>query len=361
MQLEVTSGDQRRQVMWLVLGVSAPVLIEGTFLFAAAGSPLNEVTMTLILAVLSLMLPISTAFALIAPRSVDIHVLIRDASVLAVMATLTVAVYGGIEAVFQMLAGQLPPKGVRGLLVTSIATGFHPVMTRVRASTDEMLFGGRVDPVDTLTRLATQLTTGSAPEEWLHTLRAALAAQGVILRRGENVVASSGHLEGAAIEITPLRAGAEHVGDLIIGLPADRPHLAPTTQTLLSLVAAPLAQALHAVRLSEQLKASQRKVVTALEDERRRMRRDLHDGLGPTLAGIAFSADAAYNLIRAEPDQASDVLRQLRTDASEAIAEVRRIVYGLRPTALDELGLVAAIQQRITHLRGVDGLVMTID
>jgi signal transduction histidine kinase len=120
-------------------------------------------------------------------------------------------------------------------------------------------------------------------------------------------------------------------------------------------VAGPLAQALRAARLSEQLQASRGRVVAALEEERRRMRRDLHDGLGPTLTGIAYSADAARNLLPAGSESAAAELRALRADAAEAIAEIRRIVYGLRPKALDELGLLGALRQRLERLRVADG------
>jgi signal transduction histidine kinase len=165
----------------------------------------------------------------------------------------------------------------------------------------------------------------------------------------------SGQLDGHAVAVTPLRAGAEHVGDLALALPADQLQVAPTTSAVLGLVAPPLAQALHADRLTQQLSASQGRVVTVLEEERRRMRRDLHDGLGPTLTGIAYSADAAANLTHSDPGEAHEILRRLRSDAADAIAEIRRIVYGLRPRALDELGLVGAIRAQTTRLRGADG------
>ena len=61
----------------------------------------------------------------------------------------------------------------------------------------------------------------------------------------------------------------------------------------LTLVTAPLAVALHATRLSEELQSSREQIVAAREEERRRLRRDLHDGLGPTLTGMALAADAA--------------------------------------------------------------------
>jgi len=259
--------------------------------------------------------------------------------------------------------------GHRGLLTLVIAAGFHPVLVRARELMDELLFGGRADPVDTLTRLGSELAAGSSPHEWLETLRTALGVPGVELRSGGDVVASSGTLgadgtatsDAARLEVTPLVTGAEQVGDLVVALPPDQLRPTPTTSAVLRLVAPPLAQALHAARLGEELRDSRRRVVTALEEERRRVRRDLHDGLGPTLTGIAYSADAATNLVTADAGEAVRVLRSLRADAGEAIAEVRRIVYGLRPKALDELGLVGAVRQQTAGLHSTGGQVLAVD
>jgi hypothetical protein len=102
-------------------------------------------------------------------------------------------------------------------------------------------------------------------------------------------------------------------------------------------------------------------VLAAPEEEHRRVRRDLHDGLGPTLTGIAYSADAAANLLRSDADKAALLLRGLRSDAADAIAEIRRIVYGLRPNALDELGLVGAVRQQVSRLRAADGRPLQVD
>ena len=85
--------------------------------------------------------------------------------------------------------------------------------------------------------------------------------------------------------------------------------------------------------------------IAAREEERRRLRRELHDGLGPTLTGIAFAADAAANPIDTDPG-VERLLTSLRRDSRTALADVRRIVDDLRPPALDELGLVGALRQR---------------
>jgi signal transduction histidine kinase len=357
---ERSTGDERRRVLWAVLGVCLSVPTASMFLVVADPLPLGAVGIVLVVAVVSLLLPLSLAVALLAPQALDVRVAIRETAVLAVMTTLVVAVWGGVEA-FLELVGEPAVPGYRGLLALMIAAGFHPVLVRARALMDELLFGGRADPVDTLTRLGSELTAGSAPQEWLDTLRTALGVPGIQLRAGGDVVASSGTLEESRAEVTQLVTGAERVGDLVVALPPDQLRLTPTTRAVLRLVAPPLAQALHAARLGEELRDSRRRVVTALEEERRRVRRDLHDGLGPTLTGIAYSADAATNLVSTDAEEAVRVLRSLRGDAREAIAEVRRIVYGLRPRALDELGLVGAVRQRTADLHSTGGRVLAVD
>jgi signal transduction histidine kinase len=188
----------------------------------------------------------------------------------------------------------------------------------------------------------------------------ALVAPGVVLRHGEQVIATSGDPAGSATAHTELRVGAMQVGELVVVLATDDPHLARATEAVLSLVSVPLAQAVRAAQLADDLRASRGRAVTALEEERRRMRRDLHDGLGPALTGIAYSADAVANLLRTNPDEALEIVHALRAEARDAIAEIRRIAYGLRPRALDELGLVGAVQQQVSRLRTADGRFLAV-
>jgi signal transduction histidine kinase len=107
--------------------------------------------------------------------------------------------------------------------------------------------------------------------------------------------------------------------------------------------------------MSRDLQKSREEVVSAVEEERRRLRRDLHDGLGPTLSGVAFATDAARNQLRSDPDKADELLALLRADTAGAIAEIRRLVDGLRPPALDELGLTGAIRQHVATLHSASG------
>ncbi|MFB7456752.1 sensor histidine kinase [Streptomyces sp. NPDC056188] len=357
---ELTSGDDRRRVLWLVLGAAGTTLA-GMLLFAVDNSlTLGFPAGVLTVGAVSLLLPGAITVALVAPRAVDVRVVMRGAAVLIVMLALSAAVYEGIAAVWEMAVGARPDKGVPPLLAAAIAAGYQPVRRHVEAVMDEMLFGRSADAVETLTRLGTDLTAGAPPPLWLHTLRTTLGVPGIELRQEDTVVATAGAVDADHVQVTALRADGEKVGDLVVGLPPGHLRLPRAAAAVLDLVAAPLAQALHAARLSEQLRLSRGRTVTALEEERRRMRRDLHDGLGPTLTGIAYTADAVVNLIATDPEHAVQTLRALRADVGDTITEIRRIVYGLRPRALDELGLVEAIRQRTAPLRVADGRPLTV-
>lgn len=90
-------------------------------------------------------------------------------------------------------------------------------------------------------------------------------------------------------------------------------------------------------------------MVTAREEERRRLRRDLHDGLGPQLATLAIKASAAQNLLHSNLDTAAQLLAEVKTESQSAVREIRRVVNGLRPSVLDQLGLASAVQEFVAQ------------
>ena len=102
--------------------------------------------------------------------------------------------------------------------------------------------------------------------------------------------------------------------------------------------------ALFAIRASEQVQDSRAALVTAREEERRRIRRDLHDGLGPALASMKLQLTAVQRLLETDPARAAQLLGEVRQGMNETTADIRRLVYGLRPPLLDDLGLVAALR-----------------
>jgi signal transduction histidine kinase len=119
---------------------------------------------------------------------------------------------------------------------------------------------------------------------------------------------------------------------------------------LLNDLARHIAVAAHAAALTRDLRRSRESLVVAREEERRRIRRDLHDGLGPALAGVAFGLDAVRNTLSRDPQETDEALAQLKSEVQIAIADVRRLVYDLRPPTLDQLGLVPALEEYAARL-----------
>src|SRR5262249_6642622 len=126
----------------------------------------------------------------------------------------------------------------------------------------------------------------------------------------------------------PLVYQRETVGYLLLGARAGE-SLGSADLRLLADLARQAGVAASAVRLTTDLQQARERLVTAREEERRRLRRDLHDGLGPALASLSFKVDAARNLLRRDPERAETVLLGVTSQAQEAIVDIRRLVYEL--------------------------------
>jgi signal transduction histidine kinase len=161
--------------------------------------------------------------------------------------------------------------------------------------------------------------------------------------------ACHGTSTGAHRHVLELSHQGDDVGRLVIE-GRDREPPSARDLALLADLARPAGAAVHAAGLADALRMSQRRMVEAREEERRRLRRDLHDGLGPTLATVVLGLDAAAGLVEADPAGAQRLLTELKGEASGAVDDIRRLVYDLRPPALDELGLPGAVRQQAERL-----------
>ncbi len=262
-----------------------------------------------------------------------------------------VAVFVGAASAIALTGGSASV-GAMAVVGALCAAGFGPLAALLRGAVDRMLFGDRDPPIAAASRVGERLADDPVPA--LQALRSALALPYAALERDGHVVAASGRAPGAVRRLA-LRVGERTAGELVVGLRPGTSGLDATDETTLAIVAPALAQTLLARELARQLQDSRAGMITAVEDERRRLRRDLHDGLGPTLTGVAFAADAARNVLAADPTRAAELVAGLRRDVADAIAEIRRLVEGLRPPAVDELGLVGALGQQATRMHAADG------
>ena len=148
----------------------------------------------------------------------------------------------------------------------------------------------------------------------------------------------------------PLIYEAQIIGVLLAAPRSRAETLNAADRLVLEHVARQASNLLHASRLTEDLQQSRQQLVTAREEERRRLRRDLHDGLGPALATLTLQAEAARDWLRADPDKSEAMLTAVIDGTQSALADIRRVVYALRPPVLDDLGLISAIKDQASQL-----------
>jgi two-component system NarL family sensor kinase len=224
------------------------------------------------------------------------------------------------------------------------------VRLRVQRWVERLLYGERRDPLSALTnlgtRLSTALDTGAVLPAVVETVRATLRLPyaAVQLAGGERATIESGQAAGA-LERFPLVHAGQPVGTLIVGTRRGEMRLNTADTQVLQAFARQASVAIHDVSVTRELRHSREALVRSREEERRRIRQDLHDGLGPALAGISLGLEGATQRVRPVAADVGDLLESLRGETAACAAEVKRIVTDLRPAALDEIGLLSALTQ----------------
>lgn len=271
----------------------------------------------------------------------------------------------GIVAVYMLIVGGL------GLLfhtqgnlwLTLLATAlvavlFQPAREWLQKTTNRLMFGERDDPYKVLSQLGRQLGETAVPHQTLpaiaatitQTLKLPYAAIELVANEERQPAASAGKPGTAVLQEWPLRYQGEIVGWLQAASRSPGEPFTAREWQLFGDIAAQAEAAAYSLRLTTALQHSREKLVLAREEERRRIRRDLHDELGPTLASQTFAIDAVLDLLESNPQEAARRLRGLKAQNQETVTEIRRLVYELRPPTLDELGLVGALQAHTTHV-----------
>ncbi len=346
-RIERSSGRERRALQWMALSVGSTCLVSGFATFA------SEYLLAFATSGLFALIGPALYVGVALPEIVDVRALVVRAVVLTVAVITYLAIFVLAAGLLEGLGAGDPSIGALGLLGALVAITFHPVQVVLRGVVDELLFGSRPDPLGAASLVASRI--GDDPGSALQAIREALVLPYAALHAGDGPVVVSG------TETTHVRTfDLEGIGELVVGLRPGDLGLSAGDEQVLRLTAPLLAQTLRARALTRDLLDTRGQTIAAIEEERRRLRRDLHDGLGPRLSGIAFTSDAASNLVRTDPDAAVRLLAQLRADTVTAIEDIRGLVYAMRPPALDELGLVPALRQQTVGLRTRDGAPLAV-
>ena len=373
----VSGTVERQQIKWVVFGMAIGYLV--TIVFALAvllfpsqladtGSLYFGVVLVPVLTVFPLLVPLSIGIATLRYRLLDIDVLINRTLVYGTLTACVVALYvlvvGSLGVLLQIQGN---------LIVSLLATGFvavlfYPLRNRLQRAVNRLMYGERDDPNAVLSRLGSRLEATLAPEEVLPALVETVAQAlklpyvAIALKQVERfmIVASYG-LPQYELLVLPLVYQTETIGQFILASRDPNEPFTPADRRLLEDIAHQAGVAAYAVRLTTELRRSRERLVTAREEERRRLRRDLHDGLGPILAIQSLQLGAARELLAQNPAAADALLSELKVQTQAIIADIRRLVYDLRPPALDELGLLSALSEQAAHYSQFNGMHIALE
>jgi len=381
----VSDHVQRQQSKWLIFGFALSLLLDIPYLglpglfpaLAAASSPYLLFNVTAF-ELFHVSVPLAIGFAILHYRLWDIDLIINRTLV---YGTLTLSVIGLYVLVVVGLGTLIQVRG--NVLLSLLATGliavlFQPLRLRLQRAVNRLMYGERDDPYAVLARLGSRLEATLVPEKVLPTIVETVAqalklpyvaiallpeqesfnGTGTAARTAGaqevDIVASCGTPMPGPVRV-PLVYQAETIGYLLLAARAGD-TFGKADSRLLTDLARQAGVAVYAVRLTthlqqltESLQQARERLVTTREEERRRLRRDLHDGLGPALASLTFKVDAARNLLVQDSARTETLLAEVRQQAQEAISDIRRLVYNLRPPALDEFGLLSALREQAAH------------
>jgi len=381
----VSDPVERQQTKWAVFGIGTSLSIYMicnilfTFVPKFPQPPaLHYLLVDAILDLALLLIPVSLAMAILRSRLWDIDVLINRTLVYGALTASVIGVYvlvvGYLGALFRT-GGTLP--------ISLVATGIVAVLFQrmrewLQRSINRLLYGERDEPYAVVARLGQRLEGTLAPDAVLPTLVETVAQAlklpyvAVLLAHGDEFVTAAEYpdqetrrqaneekVDPAVSTSSDLHVGlpltyqGETVGKLLLAPRGPGESFSPADRRLLGLLAQQAGAAAHTVRLTTDLQHSRERLITAREEERRRLRRDLHDGVGPTLASMAQRIDAATYMVRDDPDEAIALLRGLKGQVRSTLADIRRLVYALRPPALDEFGLLSAIREHASQYTGM--------
>ena len=352
-----STGLERTRMRWLVWAVVAMTFL--VVLGIVVDGPGVRDVFTFVISVLP---AVAMTVGILRPEVVAVEDLLNGTLVYGLLSIALVALdLLVLSAITHLLGDALDRQQTVLVALLLTALLYSPLRARLALVVRRLVLGTRAERYDAVAGLASSLESTDDGAEQLAAVAQAVArafrvrfvAVEVDRSGGEQLVATYGE-RPPHVRTLPIRYRDEVVGQLVLPAQGVRSRLTGRDEQLLGDLVRQAATAARTSRLAEQLQDSRERIVVAREEERRRIRRDLHDGLGPSLSGAVFRLESARLLVDRDPEAAAHQLESTRTYLQETIADVRRLVHDLRPPALDDRGLVAALCQQAERLSGDD-------
>jgi len=335
-------GPARAQLQWLMFSVVVTVGL-GVVAMLTRGD-VSESIWALAMAAI----PVGVVVAVARHQMLDIEVVLNRTIAYALLTGVVILGYVAVVSA----VGEVAAKKVGIAAVAVVALLIAAARDRVQRAVDHALFGDRRDPYAVVDRLGQRVDAAAGPldalEQMSGELRTALRLPSVAIVPDDPQVRriATGAPVAGTVDV-PISVHGVQIGVLRVGRRHHGERLRPEEQSVLLDTARRAGALLQAASLVADLRASRDRIVGAREEERRRLRHDLHDGVGPQLAGLALQLDNLGRRLAGDEDAATRV-QMLRDRLRDTVVEVRRVVDNLRPPALDDVGLVEAVRQQVS-------------
>jgi signal transduction histidine kinase len=296
-------------------------------------------------AVLQPLLILALGWALLWYGLVDLRLALRRTLVYGVLTIGVAAVYAVVTGVLSahVPAGPLPDLAAAAV----VAVGLIPFRDLMQRGAERLVYGRQRDPAQAVARVGEGLRrAGGLLPAVTEAVADALQSPYVAIQDlGGQVLAACGTADAGSVRHTEsLDYQGVRQGFLVLAARTRGESLDRADLRIVTALAPHVALAVRAAALTAELESSRSQVIAAALAERERLRRDLHDGMGPSLSGISLGLQAAESLLAADPAASGQILARTRAEADQAVTEVRRIIDDLRPDALDQSGLVGALR-----------------
>jgi signal transduction histidine kinase len=370
-------GVERSQLRWFAY-VAAAALGLLVVSFPLPSGSVGDVTWAAGLFGLAVLLPVAIALAVMKYGLYDIDVFISRSIVYGSLAVFITAVYVGIAVGIGTLVGSggKPNLGLSIVATAIVAVGFQPVRERLQRVANRLVYGKRATPYEVLSEFSGRVAETYAADDVLPRMARVLQdgtgaeSATVWLRGADELRAAATFPESAnGLALVPMRDGTlpalpgatrsvevRHQGELLGALSVNKRRgeaLTPIEHKLVDDLAHQAGLVLKNVGLTadlqarlEDLRASRQRLVSAQDEERRRLERNLHDGAQQHLVALKVKLGLAETLLARDPAKATATLQQLKGDADDALETLRDLARGIYPPLLAEKGLVTALESQ---------------
>ena len=376
-----STGIERLQLRWLLTAAAFVALLYSGMMFASLGSSWGGegdpgwLTWAQNLVIVSFaLIPLAIGVSVLRYRLFDIDLVINRAVLFGALAVFITLVYVAIVVGVGTLVGSRASPVLSAAAAATVALAFQPLRRRAQRLADRLVYGKRATPYEVLSEFSERVGQTYANEELLPRMARALgegtgaARADVWVRVGEELrpeatwpqdveplpARPASSVEEGVVTGASMSEPVRHRGELLGALTIEkRPgeNLSATEEKLVRDLAAQAGLVMRNAGLTEelmdtiaQLRESRQRLVTAQDEERRKLERNLHDGAQQQIVALTVKLGLLARVVEREPAQAVSIAGQLQEDATEALEELRDLARGIYPPLLADQGLIAALQ-----------------